>query len=38
LETERRKNSAQKELITSKGEIWNTRIDLFLALGGDWGK
>ena len=23
-------------MITTKADLWNTRIDLFLALGGDW--
>jgi multidrug efflux system outer membrane protein len=36
LETERRLRSAEEALITSKIELWNSRIDLFLALGGDW--
>jgi multidrug efflux system outer membrane protein len=36
LETERRLRAAEQALITNKAELWNTRIDLFLALGGDW--
>lgn len=36
LETERRLRSAEEALITTKADLWNTRIDLFLALGGDW--
>jgi len=36
LETERRLRSAEEALITSKIELWNSRINLFLALGGDW--
>ena len=37
LETERRLRLAEQAIITSTAEVWNTRIDLFLALGGDWG-
>ena len=36
LETERRLRSAEEALITTTADTWNTRIDLFLALGGDW--
>lgn len=36
LETERRMRSAEEALITTRADTWNTRIDLFLALGGDW--
>jgi multidrug efflux system outer membrane protein len=36
LETERRRRNAQNELIQTKGDLWNARVDLFLALGGDW--
>lgn len=36
LETERRRRSAENELVITKGRMWNARIDLFLALGGDW--
>ena len=36
LETERRKRIAENELAAIKGDIWSARIDLFLALGGDW--
>ncbi len=36
LETERRLRSAEEALITTRADTWNTRIDLFLALGGDW--
>jgi multidrug efflux system outer membrane protein len=36
LETERRLRSAEEAMITTKADLWNTRIDLFLALGGDW--
>lgn len=36
LETERRRRIAENELVLAKGELWNARINLFLALGGDW--
>ncbi|MCG8462230.1 MAG: efflux transporter outer membrane subunit [Holophagales bacterium] len=36
LETERRQRQAENALITAQGETWSTRVDLFLALGGDW--
>jgi len=36
LETERRRRTAEDALNFVKGEIWNSRTDLFLALGGDW--
>ncbi len=37
LETERRLRAAEEALLSTKAEIWNARIDLHLALGGDWG-
>ena len=37
LETERRLRLAEQAIITNTDNVWNTRIDLFLALGGDWG-
>ena len=37
LETERRLRSAEEALIGARAELWNARIDLHLALGGDWG-
>jgi outer membrane protein TolC len=37
LETERRLRAAEQAIITSTSDVWNARIDLFLALGGDWG-
>jgi multidrug efflux system outer membrane protein len=37
LETERRLRLAEQAIITATLEVWNARIDLFLALGGDWG-
>jgi outer membrane protein TolC len=36
LESERRRRNAENELTILKGQIWNTRVNLFLALGGDW--
>ncbi len=36
LETERSRREAEDQLTALKGEIWNARIDLLLALGGDW--
>ena len=37
LETERRLRLAEQAIITGTAEVWNARIALFLALGGDWG-
>jgi multidrug efflux system outer membrane protein len=37
LETERRLRLAEQANITSTADVWGARIDLFLALGGDWG-
>lgn len=36
LETERRRRLAENELILTTGNIWNARVELFLALGGNW--
>ena len=36
LESERRRRIAENELAILKGQIWTTRVNLFLALGGDW--
>jgi hypothetical protein len=36
LETERRLRLAEQAIITATADVWNARIDLFLALGGDW--
>jgi len=36
LETERRRRIAENELALSKGDLWTNRVDMFLALGGDW--
>jgi multidrug efflux system outer membrane protein len=36
LETERRLRLAEEAWISTQAELWYARIDLFLALGGDW--
>jgi len=36
LETERRRRIAEEQLTILKGRIWITRVNLYLALGGDW--
>jgi multidrug efflux system outer membrane protein len=36
LETQRRRRFAETELAVIKGSFWTNRVDLFLALGGDW--
>jgi multidrug efflux system outer membrane protein len=36
LETERRSKIAEEELTILKGQIWTSRVNLYLALGGDW--
>ncbi|MCP4707503.1 MAG: hypothetical protein GY869_02665, partial [Planctomycetes bacterium] len=36
LETERRRRNAENVLALSKGDLWTNRVDMFLALGGDW--
>jgi multidrug efflux system outer membrane protein len=37
LESERRRRIAENELILLKRLIWTNRVNLHLALGGDWG-
>jgi outer membrane protein TolC len=37
LETERRRRNAENELAIAHGNLWEARVQLFLALGGDWG-
>jgi outer membrane protein TolC len=37
LETERRRRIAENELAIAQGNLWKARVELFLALGGDWG-
>ena len=36
LETERRRRISEEQLTILKGQIWTTRVNLYLALGGDW--
>ena len=36
LDTERRRASADDAVLTLQAAVWNARIDLHLALGGDW--
>jgi multidrug efflux system outer membrane protein len=36
LETERRRRIAEETVAILKGQIWTTRVNLFLAIGGDW--
>lgn len=36
FESERRRRTAEEELAILKGDLWTTRVNLFLALGGDW--
>lgn len=36
LETERRRRIGENELIRTTGDLWNARVELFLALGGSW--
>ncbi|MEN8126489.1 MAG: efflux transporter outer membrane subunit [Planctomycetota bacterium] len=37
LETERRRRLAENELALAQGDLWKARVELFLAIGGDWG-
>ena len=36
LESERRRRIAEEQLTILKGQIWITRVNLYLAVGGDW--
>jgi len=36
LESERRRRMAEEQVAVLKGQLWTTRVNLFLALGGDW--
>ena len=38
LESERRSRSSQEQLIILKGQIWSSRVNLHLALGGNWNE
>jgi len=37
LETQRMSHLAENELVLAQGQLWLARIELHLALGGDWG-
>jgi len=36
LDSERRRRLAEDQLIQTKAELYNARVNMFLALGGDW--
>jgi len=36
LASERSRRVAEEQLIAIRGQIWTTRVNLYLALGGDW--
>ncbi len=36
LETQRRRQTAEQNLLLAEQSAWNARLDLYLALGGDW--
>ena len=36
LESERRRRMAEEQLTILEAQIWTTRVNLYLALGGDW--
>jgi NodT family efflux transporter outer membrane factor (OMF) lipoprotein len=36
LQSERSRRAAEEQLVLLKGQIWATRVNLYLALGGDW--
>jgi len=38
LESQRQRRLAEEQLVMLKGQIWITRVNLHLALGGDWGR
>ncbi len=38
LESQRQRRVAEELLVLLKGQIWMTRINLHLAIGGDWGR
>lgn len=38
LDTERRRRAAEDQLIRTKGDLYDARVDLFLSLGGRWGE
>ncbi len=38
LASEQVRRAAEQELTVLKGQIWTTRVNLYLALGGDWNR
>jgi NodT family efflux transporter outer membrane factor (OMF) lipoprotein len=36
LQSERSRRAAEEQLTLLKGQVWTTRVNLYLALGGDW--
>lgn len=36
LDTERRRRQAENELVSTQSQVWVSRVNLYLALGGDW--
>ena len=38
LESEQRSRTAEEQLTVLKGQIWTSRVNLYLALGGDWNE
>ena len=36
LDIERRRRIVENELVITKGNLWSGRVDIFLAIGGDW--
>jgi multidrug efflux system outer membrane protein len=36
LEAEQRRRADEEQIVILKGQIWTTRVNLHLALGGDW--
>lgn len=38
LESERNRRMAEEQLAVLKGQIWTSRVNLHLALGGDWAR
>lgn len=37
LETERGRRMAENDLAMAQGDLWKVRVELFLAIGGNWG-
>jgi outer membrane protein TolC len=38
LESQRQRRAAEEQLAVLKGQVWVTRVNLHLALGGDWNR